>query len=163
MEDQIMYEICRRFEFDAAHRVLNHESKCKYLHGHRYAAEVNVTAPGLDELSRVIDFGIVKDIIGEWINNNLDHNIILNRKDPLAQYLINSRNPEHPVEGDQELCPDDIFGDRDPFLIAANPTAEIIAKLIFYQSQSLLRDIKHLTITQVKLWETPNCYAIWKG
>ena len=56
-----MIEITRRLEFDAGHRVLGHEGKCKNLHGHRYSAEITVTAPDLDGLGRVIDFGVIKE------------------------------------------------------------------------------------------------------
>ena len=35
----------RRIEFDAAHRVMGHEGKCKHLHGHRYALEARVATP----------------------------------------------------------------------------------------------------------------------
>lgn len=60
--------IMRKFEFDYAHRVLGHESKCKHLHGHRGVAEVIVSSPGLDSLGRIIDFGIVKQRVGKWID-----------------------------------------------------------------------------------------------
>ena len=50
--------ICtRKLEFDSAHRVMEHESKCKMLHGHRYALEASFAATKLDNLGRVIDFG----------------------------------------------------------------------------------------------------------
>ena len=71
----------RRIEFDAAHRVMNHESKCKMLHGHRYVVEASFTANELDKLGRIIDFGAIKDVLGKWIDDNLDHNVILNKKD----------------------------------------------------------------------------------
>jgi 6-pyruvoyltetrahydropterin/6-carboxytetrahydropterin synthase len=50
----------RRIEFDAAHRVMEHESKCKHLHGHRYALEATFVAPDLDTLGRVVEFGVIK-------------------------------------------------------------------------------------------------------
>ena len=71
----------RRIEFDTAHRVCNHESKCKYLHGHRYALEASFASPKLDTLGRVIDFGTIRDILGGWINENWDHNTVLHEKD----------------------------------------------------------------------------------
>ena len=54
--------ICtRRLEFDSAHRVMNHEGKCKMLHGHRYVLEASFSAKKLDELGRVIDFGVIRE------------------------------------------------------------------------------------------------------
>lgn len=52
-----MITVTRVLEFDAGHRVVNHESKCATLHGHRYKVEIVAAAPGLDSLGRVIDFG----------------------------------------------------------------------------------------------------------
>ena len=71
----------RRISFDAAHRVMEHESHCKYLHGHRYELEASFEADALDKLGRVIDFGVVHDRLGEWVNNNWDHNCILHTED----------------------------------------------------------------------------------
>ncbi len=49
--DQNMITCTRRIEFDAAHRILNHESKCKMLHGHRYAIEATFEAKNLDKFA----------------------------------------------------------------------------------------------------------------
>ena len=70
--------ICtRKLEFDSAHRVMEHESKCKMLHGHRYVVEASFAAKELDEIGRIIDFGLIREILGKWIDDNLDHNAIL--------------------------------------------------------------------------------------
>ena len=42
-------DITTRLEFDAGHRIPNHKSNCKNLHGHRYAIEVTVTGPIHDD------------------------------------------------------------------------------------------------------------------
>ena len=75
-----MTVVTRRVEFDAAHRVMKHESKCRHLHGHRYAAEITCEGK-LDTLDRVIDFGVIKNLVGEWIDELLDHGTILNVED----------------------------------------------------------------------------------
>jgi 6-pyruvoyltetrahydropterin/6-carboxytetrahydropterin synthase len=74
-------KIKRRLEWDAAHRVLRHESKCATLHGHRYIALVTCSAPELDACGRVIDFGVVKEVVGLWIDDNWDHTTLVNRDD----------------------------------------------------------------------------------
>ena len=71
----------RRLEWDAMHRIPRHESKCAAFHGHRYAAELTCLAP-LDDRGRVIDFGVVKERVGGWIDENWDHTAILQRDDP---------------------------------------------------------------------------------
>ena len=144
-----MISITRKFGFDAGHRVLGHEGKCRHLHGHRYTAEVTVTALGLDALSRVVDFGEVKQLIGEWIDNNWDHNLILNSADPILTRLSQS---------DQEA----ILQGRVPYILAhgQNPTAEVLAEVLGRRAGTLLYG-GGLTVIGVRLWETPNCYADW--
>lgn len=128
----------RKLEFDAAHRVMQHESKCRHLHGHRYTVEVTVAASDLDDLGRVIDFGVVKAELGAWIDAHLDHGAILNEKDTR---LI-------------ELCRDE--GWR-VFTMPGNPTAENLAELLFEQAETLFGD--RVTVAHVRVLETPNCWA----
>lgn len=65
--------VTRRIEFDAGHRITRHESRCAHPHGHRYVAEVTVAAPELDPAGRVVDFGVMKQILGAWIDEHWDH------------------------------------------------------------------------------------------
>ncbi len=136
-----MISITRSFSWDAAHRLLGHESRCRFLHGHRYVAEVSVTSPDLDSLGRVIDFSCLKEIIGKWIDDNWDHNIILNCRDPLLD--IDMDGP--------------IWMGRDPYILSGNPTVENMTKHLYYQVQPLLPpDIK---IIHIRLWETEKCFC----
>jgi 6-pyruvoyltetrahydropterin/6-carboxytetrahydropterin synthase len=73
--------VTRVFEWDSAHRVLRHESKCSTLHGHRYRAEIACTAERLDGCGRVIDFGEIKARVGQWIDSHWDHTTLVNRAD----------------------------------------------------------------------------------
>lgn len=139
-----MPTITRKLEWDSGHRVLGHEGKCRNLHGHRYVAEVTVWSAGLDHVGRVIDFGLVKKIIGGWIDENWDHNMLLNSNDPLA------------LEDDEaRLC---LVG-REPFLMPkeSNPTAEVMVEVLFKTAEILLP--QYLVVKKVRLYETPNCYA----
>jgi len=136
-----MFEIMRRIEFDAAHRVMRHESKCKNLHGHRYAAEIFVQdMSGLDSLGRVIDFSILKEKIGGWIDECWDHGVILNTED---RELI-------------ELCKRNKW--KHYRMLSGNPTAENIAKELFGVAKLQLEQTQ-LLVTRVRIHETPNCYA----
>lgn len=146
----------RILEFDAGHRVLGHESKCANLHGHRYKAEVTCQAAELDSVGRVIDFSVIKDVFGRWIDDELDHNMILNEDDPLY-CLWESENNE-------EL----LFNGKEPAFCSVqrvdggiqnlNPTAENIAQMLFEQGNRLLQP-KGVRVVHIKLWETPNCFA----
>ena len=81
----------RKIEFDSAHRVMKHESKCRHLHGHRYVAEITACSDSLDQLGRVIDFSVLKTVVGGWIDEYLDHGTIANKEDlDLISFCNNS-------------------------------------------------------------------------
>jgi 6-pyruvoyltetrahydropterin/6-carboxytetrahydropterin synthase len=136
-----MISCTRKIEFDAGHRVIGHQNKCKYLHGHRYVLEVTAESSELDNLGMVVDFGELKDLVKTWIDEYFDHNVILSREDEKLGSFISS------ITGQKVYYLDD------------NPTAENIAlylkKVIF---PKIFQD-SHFKITKVKLYETPNCFV----
>lgn len=161
--------VSRKLEFDSAHRVLKHESKCAHLHGHRYTAIICVTAPELDALGRVVDFGVIKSLVGKWIDDNWDHNILLHPEDPLLKALriADSQATRYQVDGrGKGATPvsDAVFGgDKKPYVFPAgiNPTAENIAMVLCSRAQILFNDngAAHIRVGKVRVYETPNCYA----
>ncbi len=135
-----MIEVTRRFDFCAGHRLLGHEGKCRHLHGHNYVAEVTVTAPELDDLGMVVDFGVLKKKVGEWIDRNWDHGFIYNVDDHVVRDALML------MEDDAKFFP-----------MPGNPTAEVMASFLIDVARGL---IEHpLSVTKVRLWETPKCYA----
>lgn len=115
------------------------------MHGHRYRAEITVgPTRGLDELGMVIDFGLVKELVGAWIDTNWDHNMILHPADPARLFVRDVQ-------------------DRDPFLMPItlenpNPTAENLAIVLFHKSCELLTP-QEMRVRRVRIYETPNCWA----
>jgi 6-pyruvoyltetrahydropterin/6-carboxytetrahydropterin synthase len=129
-------------EWDAAHRVLRHESKCANLHGHRYKAEITCAAK-LDPLGRVVDFGRVKEIVGTWIDDNWDHTTLANEEDAVLISFVE----------DQGLG-------RNVYTFEGEPTAENIALALLQISQSLLDAAGvRVRVERVRVHETPNCWA----
>ncbi|MCE3255199.1 MAG: putative 6-pyruvoyl tetrahydropterin synthase [Rickettsiaceae bacterium] len=120
---------------------MNHASKCKMLHGHRYVVEATFVADQLDELGMVIDFGIAKEILGGWIDQNWDHNAILNRQD---QELGNQIAK--------------ITGQKIYYL-DCNPTAEEMGNYLFSKICPQLFSVYKISCCKIKIFETPNCYA----
>jgi 6-pyruvoyltetrahydropterin/6-carboxytetrahydropterin synthase len=82
----------------------------------------------------LVDFGDIKRHVQRWIDENLDHNMLLCRDDPLL-----------PVLRDR--------GER-VFVMDENPTAENIARLIYERAREV-----GLPVVEVTLWETPHCHA----
>lgn len=136
-----MVECTRRIEFDAAHRVVGHKNKCKYLHGHRYILEITATTSKLDEIGMVADFALLKTIMKEWIDNNFDHNVILNISDKnLGEYIAKCTG-------------------QSVYYLDSNPTAENIALHLLKDVIPLLFAQSLFQILRIKLYETPNCYV----
>jgi hypothetical protein len=46
--DDFAMLITRRLDFDAGHRIPDHASQCKHLHGHRYAIEITLRGRVID-------------------------------------------------------------------------------------------------------------------
>ena len=132
-----MITITRILEFDAGHRLKNHESKCWNVHGHRYKCEVTCAAEKLDGVGRVIDFGKVKEILGGWLDEHWDHGFIYEEGDAIGDAIKNSGSKVYVMD-----CP---------------PTAENMASLFHKKASQLLGF--DLEVTNIRLWETPNCYA----
>ena len=152
-----MPQITRKFRFCAGHRVLNHEGKCRHLHGHDYGVEITVSSLGLDDLGRVVDFSVIKEKLGTWIDEELDHNMLLHPDDP----LLNTTDSQGYFKSG---CEPEVLIGRIPFMMpeyAPNPTAENIAHVIFNQAKELLNN-GGLSVEQVTVWETPNCCATHK-
>lgn len=145
----------RYHDISCGHRVVGHESKCKFLHGHNYRIHFTVEARNvgqLDSLGRVIDFGIIKKLFCMWLENNWDHKFLLWEDDPLMPVLQTA------------LTEDSIV------LVPFNPTAENIAKyLLTVVGPDLLRQNHTLEgdehkmffvqLTQVVVEETRKCSA----
>lgn len=151
-----MPTIIRRMEFDSGHRVLRHESKCKHLHGHRYVCLLHVRCERseMDALGRVVDFGVVKDIVGRWIDANLDHNMILHPEDPLLQDIEIDGKFISGLELGTDLV------GRPPYVMPLsmpNPTAENIAQVILDMAKVLIHDVTAIKVCGIELYETPNC------
>lgn len=142
-----MITCTRRLEWDAMHRIPRHESKCAAFHGHRYVAELTVAAPALDALGRVIDFGVVKALVGGWIDQHWDHTAILMRTDPdPAIATIASSNEAH---------------GRPVYWLDGAPTAEHIVGELARVATELLAHTG-VSLVRIRLWETPNASAEWE-
>ncbi|MGA2032676.1 MAG: 6-carboxytetrahydropterin synthase [Thermoguttaceae bacterium] len=131
-----MFHISREIDFCYGHRLLHYEGKCRHLHGHNGKAVITISAAGLDNRGMVLDFGEIKTRLSTWIDEQLDHRMILHRDDPVVPLLEQLGEPM--------------------YLLDANPTAENIAKLIFDVAVA-----QGFPVMEVRLWETPRCVATY--
>lgn len=162
-----MYTITRQIEIDAGHRVPFHDSKCKFLHGHRWkiiaevGAEVVQTPDGYNpESGMVMDFGNIKSVLMTCIHDNFDHKLILWDQDPLldigwaAQGIVNDS-----VEFVAAL---DKIGIREGLVqVPVIPTSENLARYWAFLITPELYSSQHW-LAALHVWETPNCQATFR-
>ena len=132
-----MYRVTRLIHFCYGHRLLDYHGKCRYLHGHNGRVEIELGSEGLDRRGMVRDFEEIKQTIQTWIDRELDHTMLLNRKDPVVPVLRR-------------------MGER-LYLMDENPTAEAIARLIFDYAAA-----QRLPVTEVRMWETDRSVASYR-
>ncbi|MEW5904954.1 MAG: 6-carboxytetrahydropterin synthase QueD [Pseudomonadota bacterium] len=141
-------QITRRLEFDAGHRIPNHNSQCRHLHGHRYAIEITlsgevVTTEGVSEQGMVMDFSDVKRIAKERVVDVWDHAFIVYRHDKAVLEFLQGM-PGHKT-----------------VVLEVVPTAENLARVAFELLDGAYQDTygNHLQLERVRLYETPNNWA----
>ena len=134
-----MLTCTRRLTFCAGHRVYGHENKCANLHGHNYVVEIDAEG-GLDHVGRVIDFAVLKDRVGGFLESQWDHGFLF-------------------WEGDETLlCHFRGSGFKYQEL-TFNPTAENIAThLLRVVCPQVLADTG-VNVRRVRVMETENCWA----
>lgn len=149
--------ITRRFEIDAGHRLMNHGGKCRNYHGHRYAFHVTLAAPEVDPgTGMIVDFGLIKEEIGGWLDTHWDHAMILEREDRLAAMLWTE------YSGKVEAIPAGVIFISNPklYIVDCPPTAENLARIFAGKAQQLAAYVfGSVKVTGVSCWETPNCSA----
>jgi len=133
-----MFKVTKYIDFCYGHRLMNYDGKCRHLHGHNGRVEIEIAGEKLDERGMVVDFGEIKSVMKRWIDENLDHRMILRKDDPALPALREQNEPF--------------------FLTDENPTAETIARLIFEQTRK-----SGFPVTRVVLWETPDSFATYSG
>lgn len=132
-----MYQVTKIIHFCYGHRLLAYQGMCQHPHGHNGKVEILLESERLDSRGMVVDFSDINLQIKKWIDETLDHRMILAKGDPLIPFLENHHEPY--------------------FLMEGNPTAENIAKLIFEYTRS-----QKFPVKQVTLWETGSSFATYK-
>jgi 6-pyruvoyltetrahydropterin/6-carboxytetrahydropterin synthase len=142
--------ITRKGSFDAGHRMMNERMKCFNLHGHTYLYELVFEFNQMEDIGYAIDFKEIKRVGCQWIDDYLDHGMIINPKDRdiiAVCDTLGSKKWLMSLNGEKEYC---------------NPSAENISKEIFIAVSYLLNN-NNLKLQEVKLYETPNCYTVCYG
>jgi 6-pyruvoyltetrahydropterin/6-carboxytetrahydropterin synthase len=140
--------ITRRLEFDAGHRIPDHHSQCRHLHGHRYAIDITLAGdlihcPGSAADGMVMDFADVKALAKTHVVDLWDHAFLVYRADTAVLAFLQTL-PDHKT-----------------VVLDAVPTAENMALIAFRILDRVYCSNfgNHLRLERVRLYETPNCWA----
>jgi 6-pyruvoyltetrahydropterin/6-carboxytetrahydropterin synthase len=141
-------EITTRMEFDSGHRIPNHKSSCKNLHGHRYAIEVTLKGDIIDQENEsdygmVMDFKDAKELIRKTIVEPWDHAFIVFEHDLEVINFLNT------------------LDDHKTVILKKVPTAENMALIAMQLLKASFQKKygEQITPIKVRLYETPNNWA----
>lgn len=145
-----MYYVTKTLrDFATCHRLgKGYPGKCKNLHGHNYFLEVTLKAENLDQFGMAIDFGDIKKYLDTWVQENWDHATIVSEDDKsLLEFLKNEDQRRYVVPSGN------------------NSTAEWMSKFLFVKfSQIITEEVgERVKVHEVKVWETRDSYATYKG
>lgn len=129
-----MFKVAKKLDFCYGHRLMEYDGKCAHPHGHNGRVEVEFSKEQIDSRGMVIDFVDIKKELKAFLDQELDHKMLLRFDDPLVKMLQEINEPI--------------------FIMQENPTAENIAQVILNYAIS-----RGMPITRVRLWETPTSYA----
>lgn len=148
--------ITRRIEFDAGHRIPDHKSKCRNIHGHRYVLEATI-AGALQEAGSdrgmIADFADLKAVMMAAVGEPWDHAFLVWCRD---QVMISALTYLDTAMLGAGVPHKTIILDKTPTV--ENLVVEA-AWLIERELECSIADPPRLML--VKLWETPNCFAEW--
>ena len=143
-----MLTITRKLEFDAGHRIPDHNSQCRNLHGHRYTLEITLTGQVVDhdgqaDNGMIMDFSDVKALAKDNLVDLWDHAFLVYEKDTKVMEFLESL-PNHKT-----------------VVLNRVPTVENLAKIAFDILKTVYQDrySTGLSLSKIKLFETPNCWA----
>jgi len=158
------FQIMRKIEIDAAHRVPEHGSKCSKIHGHRYVIEAHCAgelASAGEETGMVMDFSFLKDEMDKRIGTIYDHALILCANDKAAlAYDAYLREPHSTLFGNYHH----VFINHEHakvVIVQHAPTAENLARVWYRELYQSVRERtgRRAHLAKIVVWETPNCCA----
>lgn len=143
-----MLTITRKLEFDAGHRIPDHKSRCRNLHGHRYTLQITLVGEVIDvegssDNGMIIDFSDIKTLAKQHLVDVWDHAFLVYEKDEKLCAFLES------IQGHKTV------------IIKRIPTVENLAQTAFEILNAAYVDRygTGLRLHKLVLHETPNCCA----
>ena len=171
------YRVSRRIEIDAGHRIMTHGSKCRHLHGHRYAVEAVCEAGDLhhdgEQTDMVVDFGFLKEEMLAAIDAPCDHGFVAALADGEVLTMLAPAGIDtatwlaalaETVARDGWATTTDTRLSTKLTVVPFQPTAECLARHWFERLDEPVRRRSGGTarLVAVMVWETPNCLGEYR-
>ena len=142
-----MIRITKIFSFEMAHVLYGYDGKCKNVHGHSYKLFVTIKGKPINDIQHhkngmVMDFGDLKNIVKEEVEDAWDHAIMLNALSPHKTLGKDLEKQGHKV-----------------IYCNYQPTCENMLYDIAKKIKSRLP--QHVELAYLKLHETENYYGEW--
>ncbi len=139
--------ITKQFSFETGHALYGYDGKCKNVHGHSYKLNVTVIGRPITDTSHVkqgmvIDFGDLKKIVKEEVEDVFDHATVFNKNTPHIELAKELKERGHNV-----------------ILVDYQPTSENMVIDFAKKIQSRLPDT--IRLFSLKLQETETSFAEW--
>ncbi|MEG0024663.1 MAG: 6-carboxytetrahydropterin synthase [Akkermansia sp.] len=144
------YRICKSIELESGHLLSKHPGNCKFPHGHTRAVEIIFTADSLDDNDMVMDFKVVKEMLGEFLEQ-FDHSLCMNTLD--SHYAAFK----------------EAYGERIIPFEGQDPTSEAMARKIYHYAATALLKAKQglfeypvrvdVQLERVRVWETSSSWS----
>jgi 6-pyruvoyltetrahydropterin/6-carboxytetrahydropterin synthase len=162
--------ISREISIDAGHRVMDHLSKCRNLHGHRYTIQAwcrGPLFPAGEQCGMVLDFGFLKEEMMAQIDAPFDHSFIFSTEDGLCRDMFGLGQESEGMAVDCAVreC-GHFYGmgrGMKVSVLAVVPTAENLARFWYevLAPRVTARSGDKASLVCLKVWETPNCWAAY--
>jgi len=156
---------------------MNHGSKCRHLHGHRYSIEAICQARDLprtgEQADMVLDFGFLKEEMMALIDTPCDHGFLVQIEDHDLLSLFCPQGADEiawiaalrrAVERDGFCLTNETRLSTKLYVLAAAPTAEQLSRHWFSRLKPAVaaRSSGMARLVEVVVWETPHCRASYR-
>lgn len=138
--------LTKEFSFEAAHALGGYDGPCREIHGHSYRLFVTIKGrPSCDEndpkQGMVMDFGVLKKIVGEEIISRFDHALVLRTTADEELRKVLAAQFDNLVEVDYQPTCENMLDDFARRIAARLPEG--------------------VTLHSLRLHETASSYAEW--
>lgn len=161
----------KEISIEYGHRVPNHQSKCRNIHGHSGLVRVHVEGTlvnigGVPDEGMVIDFSDIKKLLMEEVDELFDHAFITCMQDaPLLASILGDKTAVKVIDMVRRYGFVSV-ADQNEFygklvVLDCIPTAENLARVIFEKLNAQL--MTGAKVVKVEFWETKTSCAIVEG